>query len=83
MATKKARSFVKVTLLEQDEGKFAQGVIQVDSENVEDVKLALSGRGLGPMGCDLPDCCFELVRLTSLESLKRKHPKNASRKRKF
>lgn len=74
MALRKARSFVKVLLPEQNEGKWVKEVLWVDSEDVDEVRAALAGRGLGVMGLELEDSRFQLDRPMSIAELKRKYP---------
>ena len=66
--------FVAVHIPEQNEGKFIQEVMWVDSRDVNEVRKALAGRGLGTMGTELDETCFGLGRPMSLEELKRKFP---------
>lgn len=66
--------FVAVHIPEQNEGKFIQEVMWVDSRDVNEVHKALAGRGLGTMGTELDETCFGLGRPMSLDDLKRKFP---------
>ncbi len=74
MADKHQRSFVKVLLPEQNEGKSVREVLWVDSEDLDEVRTALAGRGLGVMGLELEDSRFQLDRPMSISELKRKYP---------